>query len=301
MLGLASLALAPASSSYVPGGKTWPGGTVRYYNAAADQAWPVARAAWVWNNSGARVRFVPSSRADAQLVIERFPHGNCVAHAKATLGFGKQARVWLPRIDETSELCNSYTSAHAVAHEFGHVLGLTHEERGCALMNPTGTWRGPKLCPTKESWEWRCGLLEEDDVRGAVALYGGRVSTIARDCPVYDAIRAPARVVAQAYPGQGIELRFGRPGLPAVPRFLAVAASSTGGYGFSVQRDRCPTDVATARRYRWSVKVGEETRIAERTRLEPGRYCYAVWAVDGLGRPSALPARAWVTVVASAG
>lgn len=294
---LLALALAPASSSYVPGGNPWPGGTIRYYNAAADQAWPVARAAWVWNHSGARVRFVPSSRADAQLVIDRFPHGGCVAHARATLGFGRPARVWLPRIDETSELCNSYTMAHAVAHELGHVLGLAHEERGCALMNPTGTWRGPKLCPTAQPWEWRCGLLEEDDVRGAVALYGGRIAAVARDCPVYQAIRAPARAVARAYPGQGVELRFVRPALPAVPTFLAVSTTSTGGYGFSVQRDRCPTDVAAARRYRWSVQAGEETRIADRSRLEPGRYCYAVWAFDGLGRASAQPAWAWVTVL----
>ena len=56
---------APASEAYVVKGKPWPGGTIRYYNAAADQAWPVARAVYVWNHSGARIRFVPSSRASA--------------------------------------------------------------------------------------------------------------------------------------------------------------------------------------------------------------------------------------------
>jgi hypothetical protein len=292
------LALAPASSGYVPGGKPWPGGTIRYYNAAADQAWPVARAVWVWNNSGARIRFVPSSRADAQLVIDHFPHRRCVDHAKATLGFSRQARVWLPRIDESSGLCNSYSSAHAVAHELGHVLGLTHEERGCAVMNPTGTWRGAKLCPPAEQWEWRCGLLEEDDVRGVVAIYGGRVASVARDCPIYEAIAAPARLVAEERPDQyGIGLRFTRPPLPQVPAFLAgAAARSGGGYAFSSEQNRCPTDFAAAHAYAWSVRAADEMRIVDRSHVQPGRYCYAVWAIDALGRPSVHPAWAWAHI-----
>ena len=158
-------------------GKPWPGGTIRYYNAAADQAWPVARAVYVWNHSGARIRFVPSSRASAQLVIKHFSHNRCVGHARATVGYVRQATVELPRIDESSQLCNSYSSAHAVAHELGHVLGLGHEERGCALMNGRGTWSGAQHCRQEAVWTWRCGLLEPDDINGVVALYGGRTSS----------------------------------------------------------------------------------------------------------------------------
>jgi hypothetical protein len=29
---------------------------------------------------------------------------------------------------------------------------------------------------------------------------------------------------------------------------------------------------------------------------KPGRYCYAVWSTDPLGRPSDRPATAWITV-----
>jgi len=260
-------------------------------------AWPVARATWVWNNSGARIRFVPSSRDDAQLVIDHFPHRRCVGHAQATLGFTRQARVWLPRIDESSQLCNSYTSAHAVAHELGHVLGLSHEARGCALMNPTGTWRGAKLCPPAENWEWRCGLLEEDDVRGAVALYGGRVATVGRNCPVYAAMTAPSRLAAESRPDeQRIGLRFIRPSLPTLPAFLAAAAPGEGGYAFAAEQDRCPTDFAAARKYRWSVRPVAEAQVFDRSPSQPGRYCYAVWAFDALGRPSGRPAWAWVHV-----
>jgi hypothetical protein len=292
-LALASATLVPAAGAYVPGGKTWPDGTIRYYNLASDQAWPVARAVWVWNHSGARVRFVPSSRADAQLIIGHFTHRRCVGHARGTVGYATRAYVWLPRVDESSSVCNSYASAQMVAHELGHVIGLNHESRGCALMNPTGSWQGAKLCASPNPWEWRCGLVENDDVRGAVALYGGSVATTARDCPVYAAMGAPLRFAAEASAdGGGINLRFSRPELPKLPAFLAAAARFEGGYAVKGELNRCPTEFKAAPRYRWSVNAGTETTIFQRS--APGRYCYAVWAFDQLGRPSARPAWAWV-------
>lgn len=298
VLGLLSATLVSSASAYIPGGKTWPGGTIRYYNAAADQAWPVARAVWVWNHSGARVRFVPSSRADAQLIIDHFAHQQCVAHAQATLGYGTQSRVSLPRLDENSSVCNSYASVSAVAHELGHVLGLSHETRGCALMNPTGSWRGAKLCTSPNQWEWRCEILENDDVRGAVALYGGSAATTPRNCPLYGAMSAPLGFAAQASAdGSGVDLLFSRPELPKLPIFIAAAARSEGGYAVVGGLNRCPTNFNAAHKYGWSVNTGAESEIFQR--LAPGRYCYAIWAFDQLGRPSERPAWAWVELSAA--
>jgi hypothetical protein len=289
-------AAAPASQSYAIKGKPWPGGTIRYYNEAPDQAWPVARAVYVWNHSGARVRFVPSPRASAQLVIKHYSHNRCVGHAEATVGYSRSATMWLPRIDESSGICNSYSSVHAVAHELGHVLGLGHEERGCALMNGVGTWRGAEHCRQEAVWTWRCGLLESDDINGVVALYGGRTSTTRRSsCSAYGAIRAPLSLSAERRAEGIVGLRFGRPALPVVPLFLAAMTRSEGGWAIAHAKDSCPTAFAGAKRYAWSVGIGEQMNITAQL-PQAGRYCYALWSTDSLGRPSDRPATAWVTL-----
>ena len=204
--------------------------------------------------------------------------------------------MWLPRIDESSGICNSYSSVHAVAHELGHVLGLGHEERGCALMNGIGTWRGAQHCRQEAVWTWRCGLLEPDDINGVVKLYGGRTSTTSRgSCSAYTPIRAPLSLSAERRNDGSVGLRFGRPALPVVPLFLAALAGSQGGWAIASARNACPTAFTGAKRYAWSVRVGEQMTIADRP-TQPGRHCYALWSTDPLGRPSDKPATVWITV-----
>jgi len=68
-----------------------------------------------------------------------------------------------------------YEMALIVAHEFGHVLGLDHEFGVCATMNPSVGSDHTTLCPAPPSGMWTCRLVQYDDVRGAVTLYGGTV------------------------------------------------------------------------------------------------------------------------------
>jgi hypothetical protein len=66
-----------------------------------------------------------------------------------------------------------YEMALIVAHELGHVLGLDHETSVCATMNPSVGDDHTTRCPAPPPGMWTCRLLQADDVRGAVSLYGG--------------------------------------------------------------------------------------------------------------------------------
>ena len=68
-----------------------------------------------------------------------------------------------------------YEMALIMAHEFGHVLGLDHESKVCATMNPSVGDDHTTLCQAPPAGQWTCELLQSDDVRGAVRLYGGTV------------------------------------------------------------------------------------------------------------------------------
>ena len=164
-------------------------------------------------------------------------------------------------------------------------------------MNGRGTWSGAEHCRQEAVWTWRCGLLEPDDINGVVKLYGGRTSTTSRgSCPAYAPIRAPVSLSAERRAEGIVLLRFGRPALPVLPLFLAALTRSRAAAGrSSYARNVCPTEFAGARRYAWSVGIGEQMAIADRP-PQPGRYCYALWSTDPLGRPSDRPATVWITV-----
>jgi hypothetical protein len=286
--------------AYRIGGAPWPGGRIAYYNAATDQAWAVHQAVTAWNSSGARVRFYPTTRANAQLVIRPFPTSACLSHAQATVGYVRRAVVYVSRRNVRHATCTPFTAAAAIVHELGHVLGLVHETRTCAAMNPTGSFRGPGRCKPTKPWEWRCRLLAYDDVRGAVRLYGGTVRPYRGPtaCPVYEPVSPPAEVTAEIDEASGaLRLAFVRPAPPAIPPFLLSLRRTEEGFAVRRKRDSCPLtpDLHATPRYRWDAPAGGEEDFL--TPLPPpGRYCIAVWPVDQFIRPSARPATAWVDV-----
>ena len=300
LAAFASLAAVAPGSAYEVGGKPWPRGEIGYYNAAADQHWAVAQAIDAWNTSGAGVRFVPTSAGRAQLVIKHFPgsSGACVPHALATVGYRPGARAEI-RVSPwgAHSACSSFATARAVAHELGHVLGLGHEVGGCAAMNPSGNYRGALSCPKTKPWEWRCRLLERDDIRGAVRLYGGVVRVRRQEaCPVYPAISPPSGLNVDAHGSRGGAVAaFRRPASPRMPEFLVrLAPRSDESFAYRVGRSCASQLRGGMARYRWQVERGQVQQLTDP--LPAGRYCYAVWSVDLLGRPSAKPATAWVEI-----
>jgi hypothetical protein len=76
-----------------------------------------------------------------------------------------------------------YQVALTATHEFGHVLGLDHEDRGCSIMNSRLRVDHPYRCVAPPAGKWWCRLLAADDVAGAIALYGGHTVELKR--PAY--------------------------------------------------------------------------------------------------------------------
>ena len=56
--------------------------------------------------------------------------------------------------------------------ELGHILGLGHEKRKCAIMNPAFDNSGtPNHCNAHPLSFWLAHPLRGDDIRGAKSLY----------------------------------------------------------------------------------------------------------------------------------
>lgn len=163
----ASLTLAPASEGYAVAGQPWPDGTVTYYTQARGYEGAVNRAARILTRAGVgvRVRRV-SSRELADVVVV---YGGQPCEGEATVGF-QRFRVSVLYLGAG---CNRGLVTLTAVHEFGHVLGLAHENRRCARMNPSFNDSGtPTLCRRHTLAYWLTHPLTSDDRRGLRAIYG---------------------------------------------------------------------------------------------------------------------------------
>lgn len=171
---LAALAAVPSAGAYRFLGFRWHGETITYYGAAPDYNWSVATAALAWNASGARIRFAhANSAAGADVVIRSRALGG------RSLGLATTSGDTAGRLHSVVTIVPGLTrwqAALTAVHELGHVLGLDHEDALCAAMNSVGDTERPAQCDSPPPGSWWCRMLSADDLRGVVALYGGRVA-----------------------------------------------------------------------------------------------------------------------------
>jgi hypothetical protein len=170
---LLALVVVPTAGAYHLEGGRWSTRTITYYNEVPAYSWAVDTAAFAWNSSGARVRFLKTSRRNAKVLlgIRWFtPAGEARIDRR-------NGRIYGAKVGIRSGQ-DRYTMVLVVAHELGHVLGLDHEDATCATMNSRLDGNHPEHCPAPPAGMWVCRPLRADDVRGAVSLYGGSVRPI---------------------------------------------------------------------------------------------------------------------------
>ena len=317
VLALASavlvLAAAPALAFHVQG-RPWPGHVITYHNDFRADAAVVRAAVHDWNTSGARVRFVPAPASRAEVTILPMPviplsrlektTGSPDALGYATLGAFPSyvpvrgptggivhgPHVWLARVgarDHYGVRLSLGTMDRVAVHEFGHILGLGHAHRSCAIMQPLlnmGCGIG------RREWLGLCrDPLEPDDIRGAVSLYGGREPSFhERLCTISPRPGTPRKVSVRLTDGNAEAVfRWKNPvGVTPRPGHLIDPYALDGhptveAYQIQGSSSGCPVGHRNLLE-RELTHSGAWT--AATLPLPPGSWCVTVRAIDWFGR-----------------
>jgi hypothetical protein len=166
---LAAAVLAAPASAYRVDPKLVPQPKLLYHVGLDDWKRPFARVVRALNRAHVGVRLV---RADipqqASIQIGRLEH-RCgypgVTGTTQTIE-GGYAAIYLPYN------CRRVNGSVIAAHELGHALGLRHDDRGCALMNSSGTGRNaiPSKCLGRRI-NWVKRPFQRDDLKGLRKAY----------------------------------------------------------------------------------------------------------------------------------
>ena len=186
------LAVASPAAAFKVYGPVWRDDDITYYNTYGPYDRFVERGVRAWNASGMRARFRrvgSASKADVRIglfgrpAVDRLPSGvvgytnlavldGRVSSARACASRGSRRAGW--RRTARSFSSSSTTSSATRS-------GLDHEQGTCAVLNASvRPVAGPQKCGTPPRGKRYCRLLELDDERGAVSLYGGRPAPISR-------------------------------------------------------------------------------------------------------------------------
>jgi hypothetical protein len=176
-LGLAVLGRDELPVLAAAGPEPWPQGRVSYFDASGSAA-AIDAAAARWNRSGARVRIMRAPdrrRADVVFVadgagLRERCGARCLALA-SDIGRPSDGRVTV-MINPDNAGAPTPLNVWLALHELGHVLGLSHREGRCSLMNAHAYDDSCSFVgDIEESGPLPCGPASAD-VDAAARLYG---------------------------------------------------------------------------------------------------------------------------------
>ena len=285
----------PASANHA----LWPGDTIRYYNAATVYRWQVRLATRAWNRADTGIRFVRVTSPGAADLMIRSVNDLGLASGWATVGYNSNAQVRLASPRSRPSHVDKWVMARATAHEFGHVLGLAHEENVCSIMNFGGS-----LCDPPPLGKWRCRLAEPVDIRRVASRYGGPKAPARKPATCYKwAIPKPARDLTavlrpanenRAFPEVALEWRN-----PRSKGLFRVKVNREKGSCPRSHRDRGALliDEQFRNDFENDVPRGKLDRTVDRfIGSDFGRFCYRVWTGEEAGRYRSKAPRVWVEV-----
>jgi hypothetical protein len=272
------------------GGGRWYSDTVPYYNSSSAYASDVTKAAAAWNAGGVKIRWVAVPQSQAKVIIHEgeldYPAvglgtspgpGTRLDHGEITLLPGQ-----LEENASRGSVQAHMIQATIVAHEMGHVMGLSHAAEGvCATMDAQ-IWGFCSI--PNQPWSYRCRVLEPNDVQRAAAIYGGTPADPGPELCEIGSPPGPVRNVSSSVGSDGVvHLSWHLPDDSTVNHAEAV----------SRQDDQCPTawdDPASS-------SAGSSNGNPSRDQTVdvypgPGHRCLAIYAVapfgdSGVDRPSA--------------
>lgn len=232
---LLAVLLVAAPAEAAPTGGRWPGKKITYSDTLPPSYdWVIKRAVRAWSKgSGAKVKFVRAPKGTrGQVQISFGPTQG--AGGEATLGHHRNAYVHLSRnLPRNLPRSRWVSTAVLLAHELGHVLGLSHSAKASALMYPY-TPEQPELGDGLIDCRW----VTKPDANKLRKLYGGKVKLAPKSCLAEP--RAPALRNVGASGGAAtstpVSLSWTAPGLPRESSLQVLVAVP--GYCGSMQLGR---------------------------------------------------------------
>jgi hypothetical protein len=280
---LCALVFAPSAQAYKRLNYKFPSRTITYHDETGSRyKKEVAAAAAAWNKSGVNVKWVKASKSRARVPIRVT---NKIPAAGLAWYFGNGRGLIQLRSDlkkmQLTELAGSGVATQVIVHEMGHVMGLDHVTNTCAIMQPV-LGGGCKQSPV--IWQFRCRLLEKDDLRGGVALFGGKVGKVG---PEYcDSVKAPgAPTGLSAAPAPADE--DGSTGV--IVSWTTPKGKELESVQILRRREVCPTGPEDKQADSVSfeqAKPGQAQSAIDYTGFPvTGKYCYAAVAFGKFNRP----------------